>query len=109
MTTTIKGEAGNVLVQPVTLGALLDGTTVTSAVFRVIAPNGGDVLTWTATIEAATTTSITLAYTLPEQLSRGAWSLRPFLYTGSSVLVTSLLLASQQIQVAPDLVPPPTA
>ncbi len=107
MTTTIKGEAGNVLVMSVSLGALLDGTTVTSAAFRVVAPSGGAVATWAATIEAQTTTSLTLAYTLPAALARGTWAIRPFLYTGSSVLVMHLLLMSREFQVVPDRVPPP--
>lgn len=106
MTTTIKGEAGNVIAQPVTLGALLDGTTVTSATFRAVGPTGA-VETWEASIESPTTTSITLTYTLPAALTRGTWSLRPFLYVGG-VLVTSLDLDSVQIQVTPDRVPPPS-
>jgi hypothetical protein len=106
MTTIIKGEVGNVIVQPITTGALLDGTTVTTATFRATAPNGGNVETWTASIESPTATSLTLAYTLPAPLSRGVWSVRPFLYVGG-VLVTSIDLDSQRIQVTPDIVPPP--
>jgi hypothetical protein len=108
MTTTIKGEVGNVIGATVTTGALLDGTTVTSATFRAVSPDGGDVLTWTATIDSATTTSIVLSYEITAQLARGTWSIRPFLYTVGPVLVTALDIDSQQIRVQPDRVPQPT-
>jgi hypothetical protein len=107
MTTTIKGEAGNVIGATITTGAILNATTVTSAELHAVSPNGGDVLEWTATIDSATATSIVLSYAIPAQLARGTWSVRPFLYV-SAVLVTSLDLDSQLIRVVPDRVPQPT-
>ena len=108
MTTTIKGEAGNVIGATVTTGALLDATTITSAALHAVSPEGGDVLEWAADIDSATTTTIVISYEIPAQLARGRWFIRPFLYTAGPVLVTSLDIDSQQIQVQPDRVPQPT-
>jgi hypothetical protein len=106
MTTTVSGEAGTEIAAPLSFGALLNGTTVTSGVLRVRPVAGGTIQTWAAAIESATTTGLTLVYTVPSQLAAGKWLVRPFVYV-SGVLVTTPTFRSQQILVVPDPITSP--
>lgn len=103
-TIVLTGEANDVLVFPITLGALVNGTTITSAILRARAPGGGPFLDWVAALELPTLTSIVLTYAIPAQLAEGLWTVRPLIYVGAS-LVTSARLASQQFRVRPDAIP----
>lgn len=106
--TIIRGAATHVVAQALTLGALVNGTTVTRGVFRARTPRGAFV-NWEAVIESPTTTSLTLSYQLVAQLERGLWQVEAFLYTGGSpgTLVTSIYFDTLQITVQPSAVPAP--
>jgi hypothetical protein len=108
--TTIRGAPGHEIELPLTLGALLNGTTVTRAVIRARGPRGGPFLDWEADLEDPAATSISLVYQLTEQLESGLWHVEPFLFTGGTpgTLVTSLYFDTVQFRVEPSAVPAPT-
>lgn len=102
----ITGEPGSEIAVPIELGALLNGTTVSSVVLRATRPRGGAVETWATVLEAVTPTSLRAVYTIPAQLVAGVWRVRPFLYVGG-VIRLSIRVRSIAINVTPDLVSAP--
>lgn len=98
------GDVGIELDFPMLTGDV-DGSSITSARLLALPPSGGRRIELAASIDDATTESITILHVTDGGLNRpGSWVLRAFFYSGSALVLSSL---ETTIEVTPRRVGPP--
>ena len=91
MNSLLAGDVGVVVeIGPIATGSV-DGTTITSALLRVLGPLGGPASDWANTLINPSVTAITVQHVTTGLLTLqpGEYIGRIFLYVGSSIVIST--------------------